>query len=54
MPFAEAQLRVQDHTTAWPRRTGARRAGVSAFGSGGTNCHVVAEEFAHPYAPSCC
>ncbi|MGW1147309.1 acyltransferase domain-containing protein, partial [Streptomyces sp. NPDC002454] len=50
IPFAEARLRVQDRTTVWPRRTDARRAGVSAFGFGGTNCHVVAEEFAHPDA----
>ncbi|WP_370423582.1 acyltransferase domain-containing protein [Streptomyces sp. QH1-20] len=46
--FSEARLRVQDRTTAWPRRSDARRAGVSAFGFGGTNCHVVAEEFPHP------
>ncbi|MFE2724100.1 acyltransferase domain-containing protein [Kitasatospora sp. NPDC059327] len=48
IPFAEAGLRVQDRTTAWPRRSDARRAGVSAFGIGGTNCHVVAEELPHP------
>jgi acyl transferase domain-containing protein len=45
IPFAEAGLRVQDRTTPWPRRSDVRRAGVSAFGFGGTNCHVVAEEF---------
>ncbi|WP_274919514.1 type I polyketide synthase [Streptomyces sp. WZ-12] len=46
--FTEAHLRVQERTTVWPRRSGARRAGVSAFGIGGTNCHVVAEELPHP------
>ncbi|CAM5508225.1 hypothetical protein SALBM311S_05459 [Streptomyces alboniger] len=48
IPFAEANLRVQDRTTPWPRRSDVRRAGVSAFGFGGTNCHVVAEEFPQP------
>ncbi|GAU65736.1 polyketide synthase Pks13 [Streptomyces sp. NBRC 110611] len=48
IPFAEANLAVQDRTTAWPRRSDARRAGVSAFGFGGTNCHVVVEELPHP------
>lgn len=48
IPFAEARLRVQDRTVRWPRRSSVRRAGVSAFGIGGTNCHVVAEEFPHP------
>ncbi|MFE3220835.1 acyltransferase domain-containing protein [Streptomyces antimycoticus] len=48
IPFAEANLRVQERTTAWPRRSDARRAGVSAFGFGGTNCHVVAEELPYP------
>ncbi|MDG4752673.1 SDR family NAD(P)-dependent oxidoreductase [Micromonospora sp. WMMD718] len=28
----------------WPARHGVRRAGVSAFGFGGTNCHVVVRE----------
>ncbi|MCH0569853.1 acyltransferase domain-containing protein [Streptomyces sp. MUM 136J] len=50
IPFAEGNLRVQERTTAWPRRSDARRAGVSAFGFGGTNCHVVAEELPYPEA----
>ncbi|WP_033667344.1 type I polyketide synthase [Salinispora fenicalii] len=44
VPFAEGSLRVQDATTTWQRRSTLRRAGVSAFGFGGTNCHLVAEE----------
>lgn len=50
VPFAEGHLRVQDATTTWQRRSKLRRAGVSAFGFGGTNCHLVAEELPQPEA----
>lgn len=50
VPFAEGHLRVQDATTTWHRRSKLRRAGVSAFGFGGTNCHLVAEELPQPEA----
>ncbi|WP_433074763.1 SDR family oxidoreductase [Nonomuraea sp. CA-218870] len=41
----DARLEVVTRRRAWPRRTGhVRRAGVSAFGIGGTNAHVVLEE----------
>ncbi|MCA2220993.1 type I polyketide synthase [Nonomuraea aurantiaca] len=41
----EAELEVVTRLIAWPRRPGrTRRAGVSAFGIGGTNAHVVLEE----------
>ncbi|MEU0797514.1 beta-ketoacyl synthase N-terminal-like domain-containing protein, partial [Amycolatopsis sp. NPDC005961] len=38
-------LRVVTSGTDWPRYSGTARAGVSAFGFGGTNAHVVVEEW---------
>nr|WP_062330488.1 type I polyketide synthase [Herbidospora sakaeratensis] len=52
----EARLDVVTDLRAWPRGTGrTRRAGVSAFGIGGTNAHVVLEEappLTRPAGPS--
>ncbi|MDF0529305.1 beta-ketoacyl synthase N-terminal-like domain-containing protein, partial [Tsukamurella sp. 8J] len=44
IPFAEHRLRVVAEPTPWPESGRARRAGVSAFGFGGTNAHVVLEQ----------
>jgi len=49
--FARSPFRVQAALTAWPESVGPRRAAVSAFGFGGTNCHVVLEE-APPLRPT--
>ncbi|WP_103354206.1 type I polyketide synthase [Amycolatopsis sp. CA-128772] len=42
--FDELRLRVVTEATPWPRHNGRAVAGVSAFGFGGTNAHVVVEE----------
>ncbi|ENN84635.1 amino acid adenylation [Rhizobium freirei PRF 81] len=38
--------------SAWPQGPAPRRAGVSAFGVGGTNVHIVLEEHPHPSTTS--
>ncbi|WP_181771312.1 type I polyketide synthase [Amycolatopsis pittospori] len=43
--FPGLGLRVVDTGTDWPRYSGVARAGISAFGFGGTNAHVVLEEW---------
>ncbi|WP_284745813.1 type I polyketide synthase [Amycolatopsis sp. RTGN1] len=41
-----------DKLTDWPRYAGTARAGVSAFGAGGTGAHVVVEEWSKPLEPA--
>ncbi|MEX1364910.1 MAG: acyltransferase domain-containing protein, partial [Nannocystaceae bacterium] len=50
IPFEELRLQVQTEAQPWPlREPGApKRAGVSAFGWGGTNCHVALESVSRP------
>ncbi|ARP73394.1 polyketide synthase [Streptomyces pluripotens] len=44
IPLAELGLRVVTETGPWPAVEGPLLAGVSSFGMGGANCHVVLSE----------
>ncbi|MEU3567375.1 acyltransferase domain-containing protein [Kitasatospora sp. NPDC036755] len=48
--FDEYNLSVQDRLEPWPRRSDARRGGVSSFGFGGSICHLAVEELPRPEA----
>ncbi|MEV6949818.1 type I polyketide synthase, partial [Streptomyces sp. NPDC051172] len=45
-------LAVQQHLTAWPAGDTPRIAGVSSFGMGGTNCHLVVSDWREPGTPT--
>ncbi|MEU1430353.1 type I polyketide synthase [Nocardia sp. NPDC005746] len=44
IPFGELNLAVQTELSEWPEPTAPLLAGVSSFGMGGTNCHLVVGE----------
>ncbi|WP_172387678.1 SDR family NAD(P)-dependent oxidoreductase [Streptomyces sp. MNP-20] len=44
IPLDELRLRVQTELTPWPEPDKPLVAGVSSFGMGGTNCHLVVSE----------
>ncbi|ATL64995.1 polyketide synthase Pks13 [Nocardia terpenica] len=45
IPFDQAHLKVVDAPTEFPRYSGTATIGVSGFGFGGTNAHVVIQEY---------
>ncbi|MCW6005993.1 SDR family NAD(P)-dependent oxidoreductase [Micromonospora sp. CPCC 205371] len=46
--FANGPVYIPTTPRPWPAGATPHRSGVSAFGLGGTNCHVVLEEYAQP------
>nr|AAK57190.1 MxaF [Stigmatella aurantiaca] len=50
IPFEDLRLEVQRTLSDWPEPDRKLVAGVSSFGFGGTNCHVVLEEVNAPQA----
>ncbi|MFI6957173.1 polyketide synthase Pks13 [Nocardia sp. NPDC050408] len=45
IPFEQAHLKVVDEPSEFPRYSGTATIGVSGFGFGGTNAHVVIQEY---------
>lgn len=50
--FVNSPFYVVDQPTPWPKMDTPRRAGISAFGMGGTNAHVILEESPQVDLPS--
>lgn len=45
IPFEQARLSVIDQPTEFPRYSGTATVGISGFGFGGTNAHLVVQEY---------
>ncbi|MGV9819108.1 polyketide synthase Pks13 [Nocardia xishanensis] len=45
IPFEQARLKVVEEPTEFPRYSGVATVGISGFGFGGTNAHVVLQEY---------
>ncbi|MGI5222039.1 polyketide synthase Pks13 [Nocardia sp. CA-290969] len=50
IPFEQARLKVVEEPTPFPRYSGTATVGISGFGFGGTNAHVVVQEYVPPVA----
>jgi amino acid adenylation domain-containing protein len=53
IPFAKLPIRVVTELTPWPTTEGSMLAGVSSFGFGGTNAHLVLEAAPRLAAAEC-
>ncbi|MEV6388209.1 polyketide synthase Pks13 [Nocardia xishanensis] len=45
IPFEQANLKIVEEPTEFPRYSGVATVGISGFGFGGTNAHVVLQEY---------
>ncbi|MFE3542193.1 polyketide synthase Pks13 [Nocardia sp. NPDC059177] len=45
IPFEQANLKIVDSPTEYPRYSGVATVGISGFGFGGTNAHIVLQEY---------
>lgn len=52
IPFTDTPFYINDRCRAFPAPGGVRRAAVSGFGFGGTNCHMLLEEFQGIHTPA--
>jgi acyl transferase domain-containing protein len=45
IPFQDSPFYINDKVREWDSAGGPNRAGISSLGFGGTNCHIILEEF---------